>query len=42
MSIIRLLSLLILAIALTGCSNTIAGFGKDMQQLGTTISNSAK
>ena len=42
MNIYRFLSFALLAFALSGCSNTIAGFGKDMQQMGTAISNTAK
>ncbi|MBU6459644.1 MAG: entericidin A/B family lipoprotein [Proteobacteria bacterium] len=42
MTITRFLGLSFFFIFLSGCSNTIAGFGKDMQQMGTAISNAAK
>ena len=37
-----ILSLGLLAILLTGCSNTVQGFGKDMQHTGQDIQNSVK
>jgi predicted small secreted protein len=38
---IKALLLAIAVLALTGCNNTVQGFGKDMQQNGQKVENAA-